>query len=153
MKKCTNRRIGSAFLALLVLLFAIGVFYAVFYEKDDFYLEKFANADAKFYGEHIITSVDEGIQLLDFEGTVVKSYDGLKASWMYAYPEEGLVVYSNHDYETHLMKLDEEGNKRQLSKRKDPELSLDYYRNQGYHPAEVREYLLTILVEFFPVLR
>ena len=44
-----------------------------------------------------------------------------------------------------LMKLDEEGNKRKLSKRKDPELSLDYYRNQGYHPAAVREYLMTIL--------
>ncbi|MGN0713107.1 MAG: glutamate--tRNA ligase [Anaerovoracaceae bacterium] len=44
-----------------------------------------------------------------------------------------------------LMKLDEDGNKRKLSKRKDPELSLDYYRNQGYHPAAVREYLLTIL--------
>lgn len=44
-----------------------------------------------------------------------------------------------------LMKLDEEGNKRKLSKRKDPELSLDYYRSEGYHPAAVREYLLTIL--------
>ena len=44
-----------------------------------------------------------------------------------------------------LMKLDEEGNKRKLSKRKDPELSLDYYRNEGYHPKAVREYLLTIL--------
>lgn len=44
-----------------------------------------------------------------------------------------------------LMKLDEEGNKRKLSKRKDPELSLDYYRQQGYHPEAVREYLLTIL--------
>lgn len=44
-----------------------------------------------------------------------------------------------------LMKLDEEGNKRKLSKRKDPELSLDYYRNEGYHPAAVREYLMTIL--------
>ena len=44
-----------------------------------------------------------------------------------------------------LMKLDEEGNKRKLSKRLDPELSLDYYRREGYHPAAVREYLLTIL--------
>jgi len=44
-----------------------------------------------------------------------------------------------------LMKLDEEGNKRKLSKRLDPELSLDYYRNEGYHPKAVREYLLTIL--------
>lgn len=44
-----------------------------------------------------------------------------------------------------LMKLDEDGNKRKLSKRKDPELSLNFYRNLGYHPAAVREYLLTVL--------
>ncbi len=44
-----------------------------------------------------------------------------------------------------LMKIGEDGNKRKLSKRKDPELSLDYYRSQGYHPMAVREYLLTIL--------
>jgi len=43
-----------------------------------------------------------------------------------------------------LMKM-EDGNKRKLSKRKDPELSLDYYRSEGYHPKAVREYLLTIL--------
>ncbi|MDO4552775.1 MAG: glutamate--tRNA ligase [Bacillota bacterium] len=45
---------------------------------------------------------------------------------------------------TVLMKMEGE-NKRKLSKRKDPELSLNYYRRQGYHPAAVREYLLTIL--------
>lgn len=45
-----------------------------------------------------------------------------------------------------LMKIDDEtGSKRKLSKRKDPELSLDYYRNEGYHPEAVKEYLLTIL--------
>ena len=45
---------------------------------------------------------------------------------------------------TVLMKMEGE-NKRKLSKRKDPELSLSYYRSQGYHPKAVREYLLTIL--------
>lgn len=45
-----------------------------------------------------------------------------------------------------LMKIDEEtGNKRKLSKRKDPELSLDYYRQEGYMPEALREYLLTVL--------
>lgn len=45
-----------------------------------------------------------------------------------------------------LMKIDEEtGQKRKLSKRKDPELSLDYYKQDGYHPDAVREYLLTLL--------
>jgi glutamyl-tRNA synthetase len=44
-----------------------------------------------------------------------------------------------------LMKLDESGNKRKLSKRKDPELSLGYYQEEGYHPLAIREYLLTLL--------
>ena len=44
-----------------------------------------------------------------------------------------------------LMKLDENGNKRKLSKREDPELSLAFYMEQGYHPDAVREYLLTVL--------
>lgn len=44
-----------------------------------------------------------------------------------------------------LMKVDEDGNKRKLSKRKDPELSLDYYIQEGYHPESIRDYLLTIL--------
>ena len=44
-----------------------------------------------------------------------------------------------------LLKLDGAGNKRKLSKREDPELSLEYYRSAGYHPAALREYLLTLL--------
>lgn len=43
-----------------------------------------------------------------------------------------------------LMKMDG-GTKRKLSKRKDPELSLDYYRKAGYFPKAVVKYLMTIL--------
>lgn len=43
-----------------------------------------------------------------------------------------------------LMKIDGE-TKRKLSKRKDPELSLDYYRSAGYYPEAVVRYLMTIL--------
>ena len=43
-----------------------------------------------------------------------------------------------------LMKVDG-GTKRKLSKRKDPELSLDYYRRAGYYPVAVVKYLMTIL--------
>jgi len=43
-----------------------------------------------------------------------------------------------------LMKVDN-GTKRKLSKRKDPELSLDYYRKAGYYPLAVIKYLMTIL--------
>lgn len=46
----------------------------------------------------------------------------------------------------HLMKIDEEtGGKRKLSKRKDPELSLNYYMEDGYHPYCMKIYLLTLL--------
>ena len=43
-----------------------------------------------------------------------------------------------------LMKVDG-GTKRKLSKRKDPELSLDFYRAAGYYPKAVIKYLMTIL--------
>jgi len=43
-----------------------------------------------------------------------------------------------------LMKVDN-GNKRKLSKRKDPELGLDFYRQEGYTVDAVWEYLLTVL--------
>lgn len=43
-----------------------------------------------------------------------------------------------------LMKMDGE-TKRKLSKRKDPELGLNYYRSEGYLPEAVREYLMTVL--------
>ena len=43
-----------------------------------------------------------------------------------------------------LMKMDG-GTKRKLSKRKDPELSLDYYRKAGYYPEAVVKYLMTLL--------
>ncbi len=47
---------------------------------------------------------------------------------------------------SHLMKIDEEtGNKRKLSKRKDPELALDYYHEQGFPVKSVKEYLLTLI--------
>ncbi len=43
-----------------------------------------------------------------------------------------------------LMKMDG-GSKRKLSKRKDPELSLDFYHSKGYPVLSVIEYLLTLL--------
>ncbi|MDE6729162.1 MAG: glutamate--tRNA ligase, partial [Oscillospiraceae bacterium] len=43
-----------------------------------------------------------------------------------------------------LMKI-EDGKKRKLSKRKDPELALAYYQQEGICPDAVREFLLTLL--------
>ena len=46
----------------------------------------------------------------------------------------------------HLMKLDPEtGNKRKLSKRKDPELGLSFYHEKGYPVVSVTEYLMTLI--------
>jgi glutamyl-tRNA synthetase len=47
-------------------------------------------------------------------------------------------------HSTVLMKI-ETGKKRKLAKRKDPELSLEYYREDGYHPQAILEYLLTVI--------
>lgn len=43
-----------------------------------------------------------------------------------------------------IMKLDDDGGKRKLSKRKDPEAAVSYYVEQGYPKEAVMEYLLSI---------
>lgn len=43
-----------------------------------------------------------------------------------------------------LQKMDGE-TRRKLSKRKDPELSLEFYRQEGYYPRAVKVYMLTLL--------
>ena len=43
-----------------------------------------------------------------------------------------------------IQKIDGE-TRRKLSKRKDPEASLTFYREQGYHPQAVRTYMMTLL--------
>lgn len=45
----------------------------------------------------------------------------------------------------HLMKIDENGTRRKLSKRKDPEMALSFYEEKGYFPEAVREYIMTLL--------
>lgn len=44
----------------------------------------------------------------------------------------------------HMLKL-EDGHKRKLSKRKDPELALEFYRSGGYPEKVLIEYLMTVL--------
>ena len=43
-----------------------------------------------------------------------------------------------------IQKMDGE-TRRKLSKRKDPEASLTFYREEGYHPTAVRTYMMTLL--------
>lgn len=77
--------------------------------ENGFTLPGYHNADAKFLGECVITSVDEGIQILDIEGNIVRRLEGLSASWMYvAEVDDGkcqAVAYSNHSNETYILKL------------------------------------------------
>lgn len=76
-------------------------------KENGFTLPGYHNADAKFLGEHVITSVEEGIQILDLEGNVIRGFEGLSASWLYVQEgDEGPVVaYSNHENETHILQL------------------------------------------------
>ena len=45
----------------------------------------------------------------------------------------------------HLMKIDENGTRRKLSKRKDPEMALSFYEEKGFFPEAVREYIMILL--------
>ena len=49
-----------------------------------------------------------------------------------------------YGHNSSLQKMDGE-TRRKLSKRKDPELSLNFYRSEGYYPRAVKAYMLTLL--------
>lgn len=44
-----------------------------------------------------------------------------------------------------IQKLDENGNRRKLSKRKDPEANMDYFAENGYPVGAVQDYLMTLI--------
>ncbi len=53
--------------------------------------------------------------------------------------------YPVYCHTAHLMKIDENGTRRKLSKRKDPEMALSFYEEKGYFPQAVREYIMVLL--------
>lgn len=105
MKKLVIPALGVLIGVLALLLGETGV------KEYGFTLLKYHNADAKFIGDHIITSVDEGIRILDLNGSLTAQYDGLLASWLYVQEGEEAdgsayrVAYSNHANETHILRL------------------------------------------------
>ncbi len=44
-----------------------------------------------------------------------------------------------------IQKIDENGNRRKLSKRKDPEANMDYFAENGYPVGAVKDYLMTLI--------
>lgn len=80
--------------------------------QNGFTLEQYHNADAKFAGGEIITSVDETIRILNMEGQELARYEGFSASWLYAADTdtdgEKVIVFSNHANEIHIMRLSKE---------------------------------------------
>jgi len=105
-----KRQLGIPAAGLLLCVLAL-LFGRTGAPKNGFTLEQYHNADAKFLGDHIITSVDEGIRILDLEGQVKVSYEGLFVSWLYVAEDDAdggqwVIAYSNHANETHIMRID-----------------------------------------------
>lgn len=111
-----ERRLAIPALGIFICALAL-VFGRPGVKENGFTLEQYRNADAKFAGGEIVTSVDEGIRILNMEGQELARYEGLSASWLYAAdirPEDGketgekVIAFSNHANETHIMRLSEE---------------------------------------------
>ncbi|MGD9901712.1 MAG: glutamate--tRNA ligase [Spirochaetales bacterium] len=52
-----------------------------------------------------------------------------------------------------IQKIDENGNKRKISKRKDPEAAISFYAEEGYPAESVKEYILTVANSNFELWR
>ncbi len=122
MKKCIKINKNLAVPAVGILIAGLALFAGRSVQPENgFTLNQYHNADAKFIGNHIITSVDEQIRILDLEGQEVRRFEGTQASWIYVMEDDGgnepaaesqitaadsyTVAYSNHSNETHILKL------------------------------------------------
>ncbi len=122
MKKCIKINKNLAVPAVGILIAGLALFAGRSVQPESgFTLNQYHNADAKFIGDYIITSVDEQIRILDLEGQEVRRFDGTQASWIYVMEDDGgnepaaesqttaadsyTVAYSNHSNETHILKL------------------------------------------------
>lgn len=107
-----NRRLWIPFLGIIIAVSALVSGRISADPESGFILSGYQNADAKFLGDRIITSVDEGIVILDMEGQTLKSYPDLTASWLYAQDDGNggyAAAYSNHDNGTHIARLTADG--------------------------------------------
>ena len=75
-----------------------------------FKLENLHNSDAKFYKNNIITNIGKVFYVYDKNGNVLKKYPQIKANWISAISEDGLVLYSNDEKQIGVAKLDQDNN-------------------------------------------
>ena len=84
MKKCIKINKNLAVPAVGILIAGLALFAGRSVQQENgFTLNQYHNADAKFIGDHIITSVDEQIRILDLEGQEVRRFEGTQASRIY----------------------------------------------------------------------
>ena len=77
MKKCIKINKNLAVPAVGILIAGLALFAGRSVQPENgFTLNQYHNADAKFIGDHIITSVDEQIRILDLEGQEVRRFEG-----------------------------------------------------------------------------
>ncbi len=69
-------------------------------------IDNLHNGDAKFFGENIITSVDNVLKLYSLQGDLIKSYDSVCASWLDVLPNEGIVLYGGGNKQIGIAKID-----------------------------------------------
>ena len=90
MKKCIKINKNLAVPAVGILIAGLALFAGRSVQPENgFTLDQYHNADAKFIGDHIITSVDEQIRILDLEGQEVRRFEGTQASWIYVMEDDG----------------------------------------------------------------
>ena len=73
-----------------------------------FIQENLHNGDAKFFGDKVVTNVDNKLCIYDFDGTI-RQYD-VQCNWIDVITDERILVYGNFDHEVGLVCFDQEFN-------------------------------------------
>ncbi len=72
-----------------------------------FTISELHNGDAKFMNEKIFTGVNGVLNVIDFDGKIVKGFDDIKVNWLDVVEEENVILYGNFDHQIGVLRLDE----------------------------------------------
>lgn len=76
-----------------------------------FTINNLHNGDAKFYdNNHILTNINGKLTVINFDGTILQTYDDINVNWLSVEPESKTVIYCNSQNQTGILQFDKSFN-------------------------------------------
>ncbi len=106
-----KKRLLFGIMCIVICVAVVSAYVMLDKHKLDVYarVDSLNNGDAKFWGDYVLTSIDERVCFLDLNGTIIEKTN-VKSQWLSAVEGEGTIVYGNYDKQIGIVTFDDSFN-------------------------------------------